>query len=98
MHIDEFLDNPSFSRSKFDGDIHYAKFVLNYFRMPAWMQCEFKPFMKDNLLFCIYQSKQYRCIGASRMGDVWLTSKFENENGYEHRVDFNDCSEWSKQP
>ena len=39
-----------------------------------------------------------RCTGASRLGDVWLTSDFNQEMGYEKRVDVEECSNWSANP
>ena len=95
MHVDDFLDTPSIDEKE---PIHYAKWVLDYFRMPAWKKIEFRPFMKDNKLFCTYKGTRYRCIGASRMGDVWLTGNFDAENGYEHRVELDYCTLWSAEP
>jgi hypothetical protein len=88
MHIDEFIDDYSTDP--------YATWVLNHFRLPAILKSKFDEFMKGHKLFCVYEGKKYRCIGASRLGDVWLTSKFDRESGYEHRVDVEMCSEWSK--
>jgi hypothetical protein len=48
-------------------------------------------------LYCDYEGARYRCIGASRLGDVWLTSDFSNENGYEKRIWVDGCSNWSIQ-
>jgi hypothetical protein len=28
------------------------------------------------------------------MGDVWLTKHFERENGYDLRIDIDDCADW----
>ena len=50
-------------------------------------------------LFCTYtDGKRYRCIGCSRMGDVWLTKHSERENGYDLRIDIDDCTEWEVTP
>jgi len=38
------------------------------------------------------------CIGCSRMGDVWLTKHFERENGYDLRIDIDDCTDWEVTP
>lgn len=51
--------------------------------------------MEDYKLFCMYKGERYRCTGASRMGDVWLHSDFSQDTGYEHRVDVEECSDWS---
>lgn len=46
-------------------------------------------------LTCDYKGKRYRCIGASRLGDVWLTDRMDTLYGYQHRVDVSDCSNWA---
>ena len=93
MHVDEWLDTPSDNRGE-----NYAKFVLNYKRMPAWQQTAFAEWMKPFMLFCEYEGQTYRVTGASRMGDVWLTSNYYQESGYEKRVDIDKCSKWGKTP
>jgi len=90
MHVDEFIDD-----HKQDA---YARWVLLHFRHPAEMQLAFGPFMKERKLFCTFESKRYRVTGASRFGDVWLTSDFELEWGYEHRVAILECLEWGDSP
>jgi len=72
----------------------YASWVLMHFRLPALQQSKWKQYYGKYKLFCTYDSKRYRCTGASRLGDVWLTSDFNQEQGYELRVDINDCNEW----
>ena len=89
-HIDEWIDNP---RSKDEGE-RYAKFVLWYFRYPAWAKMAFWEFMRDHKLFCTYEGNRYRVTGASRMGDIWLTSDFSQDHGYELRVDVSKCYDW----
>ena len=90
-HIDDWLDRPTGNRG-----INYAQFVLNYKRMPAWQQTAFAEWMKQFMLFCEYQGKTYRVTGASRMGDVWLTSDYHQESGYELRVNIDECSKWGR--
>ena len=93
-HVDEWLDTPSW---KDEGE-NYAKFVLDYKRMPAWKHGAYAKYMEPFKLFCTYQGTRYRCTGASRMGDVWLASDFNRESGYDHRVDVEHCSQWSAKP
>jgi hypothetical protein len=92
-HVDEWLDTPTILDN--EGEC-YAKFVLDYKRMPAYKQTMYEPYMKQFKLFCMYKDVKYRVTGASRLGDVWLTTNFEQEHGYEKRIDVADCSEWSK--
>jgi hypothetical protein len=94
LHIDDWIDNPM---CKDDGE-KYAKFVVFYFRYPAWAVQAFKPWMQQFKLFCTYKGQRCRVIGASRLGDLWLTSDLEADSGYEHRVCVTDCSEWGDKP
>lgn len=89
MHVDDFIDT-NFQSS------NYARWVLSYFRLSAALQLDFKPFMKEHLLFCTYKGVRYRCTGASRLGDIWLTKDFEQEFGYDLRVDVSECKHWNK--
>lgn len=90
-HVDEFIDD---SYHDMDGKNTYARWVLNYFRLPATLKNDFRQFMKDHKLFCTWKGKRYRCTGASRLGDVWLAENFEREHGYDHRVDVAECTDW----
>lgn len=97
MHIDEWLDSPTLNNR---GE-NYAKFVINYMRMPAWCQFAFKEWTEQFKLFCRYQGKIYRVTGASRLGDLWLKELPKNhkdddleQTGYNLRVDVAECSDW----
>jgi len=92
MHIDDWLDTPA----KDEGE-KWAKEFLEHCRRQA--SDKDHAWIAANPLFCTYKDgKRYRCIGCSRMGDVWLTKHFERVNGYDIRPDVDDCSEWSKTP
>lgn len=90
MHINDWIEIPGSNESE-----NYAKFVFDYFIKPAWMQYAFHTWMKRYVLFCTYEGVRYRVTGASGMGDIWLTTNFEQDFGYEERVDVEECSEWS---
>jgi hypothetical protein len=90
MHIDEWLEIPSRN-----GNEAYAKFVLTYFRYPAWMNHACYPWMKQFKLFCTYKGERYRVTGASRLGDIWLTNDPNREVGYHLRIFVEDCSNWT---
>ncbi len=98
VHVDDFIDGH-------DGD-PYARFVLNYFRLNAICNLDFRPFMEKHRLFCTYKDTggdgaaagRYRVTGASRLGDIWLARDFVQETGYDYRVNVADCHEWSCQP
>lgn len=88
-HVDEFIDD-CFSEDK------YARFVLNYFRLPAVLKLDFAEFMEQFVLFCTYKGERFRCTGASRLGGIWLHSDFDVNIGYEKRVNIDDVTDWSK--
>ena len=67
-------------------------------RLPAILQIDFAEWIGQFKLFCSWKGKRYRVTGASRLGDIWLTSDFCKETGYEHRVDLTECSDWSDKP
>ena len=87
MHVDEFIQD--YQKDK------YARWFFVLHRFPAFMQADFSEWIKPYKLFCTYKGKKYRCTGASRLGDVWLTPDFNREVGYELRVEVEECSEWS---
>lgn len=88
-HIDRFV---SFNM---DEKLAYAQFMFMYFRLPAGMNYMLKSFFEDRRLYCNYEGKRYRCTGASRFGDVWLSENYARDTGYDLRVDFRKCSDWS---
>ena len=97
MHVDEFIEN-SFADMRNGRKNAYARFVLNYFRLPATLIDDFHPFMRQHKLFCTYEGRRYRCTGASRLGDVWLAKDASQERGYSERVDVEKCTDWSDAP
>lgn len=90
MHVDDWLDEQN-------GTAH-ARFMLEYFRLPAMTQYEQADKMKGHRLFCDYEGKRMRVTGASRFGDIWLTSNFNQKTGYQKRIDILDCSKWGDKP
>lgn len=90
-HVDDWLDEPAADEAE-----RLAKVFLEHCRRPA-IDKDYQ-WISDNPLFCTYRGKRYRCLGASRLGDVWLTEHFERVNGYDLRIDVAECSDWSKTP
>lgn len=92
-HVDDWLDAPA----KDEGE-KWAKEFLEHCRRPA-VEKDYA-WIAANPLFCTYKGdgERWRVLGASRMGDVWLTKHFDRVNGYDIRADVDDCSEWSKTP
>ncbi len=99
MHVDDFIDMGILSeRGREDRNTAYARWVLAQFRFPATLRMSVDEFVLQHKLFCEFEGKQYRVTGASRMGDIWLTSKFNQDTGYEKRVSVSDCGHWSSYP
>ena len=91
MHIDDWLDTPAVNETE-----KTAKVFLEHCRRPA-IDKDYE-WIESNPLFCLYQGACWRVVGASRLGDVWLTKQFERANGYDLRVDVSHCSTWAKTP
>lgn len=83
-HVDDFLDDPT--------PDPYAASWLEAFRRPAWDKIKEPDTRK---LFATWQGKRWRVTGCSRLGDVWLHEVDYEGCSYEHRVNVDDCSEWS---
>ena len=88
MHIDYFIED--YTQDK------YVRWFFMLHRLPAMLQADFTEWISPYKLFCDYKSKKYRCTGASRLGDIWLTEDFNRDTGYDIRVNVEECSNWSK--
>lgn len=91
-HVDTFIDT-TFPGDETDTGRLYAATVLNTMRFGAMLQQVCKTF-NPTRLFCTYEGKRYKVVGASRLGDVWLTDDFTSTQ-YTKRVDIGKCSSWS---
>lgn len=92
-HIDDWLDERHAKAPTDEGE-RFALEWLEHFRRPAFEHDQ--AWLAKNALFCTYKGARYRCIGASRLGDVWLTSRLDRTHGYDLRIDVADCSLWSR--
>jgi len=97
-HVDEWVADMGFEDKPEDGEIMYARWLMMHWRLPAYMKSNFDKFISNYTLFCTYEGARFRCIGGSRMGDVWLTTNFNATHGYEKRVDVAKCSAWASKP
>lgn len=87
VHVDDFIESFSDNISKGESEIeNYAKFFFMLHRLPAYMKNQWSDIISKYKLYCLYEGKRYRVTGASRMGDIWLTSDMKQEYGYELRV------------
>lgn len=88
LHVYDWLDQPAA-----DENERLAKEWLEQFvKQPLEKDHDW---MDSRALYCKYRGEIYRCVGASRMGDVWLTSKLLPD-GYEKRVCVDELSEWMR--
>jgi len=94
-HVDDWIDDPTLPSEENYKNICYAKFVLNWMRMPAHIMSSVEPWMKQHKLYCKYKNKTYKVTGASRLGDILLASNLGRTNGYDIRVSVLDCSGWT---
>lgn len=95
-HIDEWIDSAGFPTDETEVEA-YAKFFFLLKRLPVIMQMAFSEQIKPYELYCDYQGQTWRVTGASRMGDIWLTSDMQKDTGYDARVDLALCSNWRKE-
>lgn len=89
-HIDDWLDEPTT-----DPTLTLVKEWLEHFRRPAIEKDH--QWLNARVITCVYDGKHMRCIGASRLGDVWLTYDLSRINGYDKRISVEDCTEWQVQ-
>lgn len=88
-HVDDYLDGP-------DPD-PVAKEFLEHARRPSVDKDH--RWLHENAPFVLWREQEYRCVGASRMGDVWLKEAADFGEGgyhYDYRVDIAELSGWRK--
>ena len=74
------------------------KFLL-YHRIPAtWRFCRWKDSWGTPSLFAMYKGEPVRVQMASRFGDVGITTKMNQKNGYELRVNVEDLTDFLEGP
>lgn len=98
-HVDHFIDfgTGPIGENKNDGEL-YARYMLMHFRLPAILQMAFAPFIDGKRLFCTHNLRRMRVTGASTLGDVWLVLDFKQSDGYDARVNVEECSAWGAEP
>ena len=82
----------------YESDLDYHKTLIKVkhwfreFRRPAVMLD--REYLESKRLSCDFEGERWYCIGASRMGDVWLTKDADRTHGYDRRVMRTDCTNW----
>lgn len=88
IHVDDYLDsaNPN----------PIAKEFLEHARRSAMAKDH--RWLTANRPYVTWRGTVYRCVGASRLGDVWLKSMDgANPNAfYDQRVDIAELSNWKR--
>lgn len=90
-HCDDFIDDESQPAC--------LRAYLAFNRAPAVKQFAMvaaKDPAADPALFATFQGKRVRVVMASRMGDVGVTSRLEDERGYTQRVMVEELSDLSE--
>lgn len=90
MHIDDWIDDP-------ESDPYAALFFDIHRRNSTW-KLKFKKGIDKLKLFCDFDGERWKVTGCSRLGDVWITKDFNRTDGYDKRVDVEDCSNWGITP
>lgn len=89
LHVYDWLDQPAANENE-----RLAKEWLEQFVKPT--HAKDHDWLDARALVCKYRGEIYRCVGASRMGDVWLTSKLTSPDGYEKRASVEELSDWMR--
>jgi len=74
----------------------YARWVIHHFRLKPIVRAAFTEIMSDKLLFCEYNGKKYKVIGAGWNGKIWLAKGCSRQQGYDESVYINECINWSE--
>jgi hypothetical protein len=85
-HVDDYLAAPGSDPIAKEFLEHIRRPVMR--RDPAWVAA--------NTPWVRWQGKRYRCVGASRLGDVWLKGDGPANAYYDHRVDIAELSGWER--
>jgi hypothetical protein len=88
LHVDDYISSPSADP--------VAKEFLQHARLPSIKQ-DYK-WLRANSPLVTWQGAQYRCVGASRLGDVWLKSLNgpDPDSYYDYRVSISELSGWTR--
>lgn len=76
----------------------YARMMFALFTESAGFRMDCKEEFAHMKLFTEYEGKCYRVTGASRLGDVFLHSNHEIDEGYVTRVSYVDLKRFEKSP
>jgi hypothetical protein len=84
MHVDDFIDLPTTPA--------FVREFLDHARRPAMEKDH--AWLVRNRPRVVWRYRIYTCVGASRMGDVWLKGDGPPNAFYDHRVDAAELMNW----
>ena len=92
LHVYEWLDMPSENEGE-----RLAKEWLDRFTRPAYDKYMdgTDEWLSKRRLTVEWNGVRYQCVGASRMGDVWLKAE-GSQSFYDHRVNVEELSNWER--
>lgn len=89
MHVDDYMDTPNADLIAFQ--------YLSHARRPAIDQN--RAWLESNAPWVTWKGQRYQCVGASRMGDIWLRDTLNRAKDstahYDLRVDVAELSDWT---
>ena len=88
-HIYDWLEDNQYNKK-----VNKLWAYLDFRTRPVYYQMEHPMEEPSYKVICTYQGKEYRITGASRLGDIWLNTDFNQKRGYDLRVSIDDCSNY----
>ena len=88
-HVDDYVNEPDADSIAKEFLEHARRYVTN--QNKAWLAA--------NRPWVMWRGRRYRCVGASRLGDVWLKTEPNVMNPgafYDYRVDVAELSGWER--
>jgi hypothetical protein len=95
MHVHDWIDERTCGKCP-DEEKYAVAFLHIKATTSAVNTWVIEPIMKQHKLFCTYKGSKYRVTGCSSMGDIWLVKNYNKDNGYDLRVDIEECTDWSE--
>lgn len=86
LHVDDYLDSEQADP--------IAKEFLEHARRPAVEKDH--AWLKANSPTVTWRGGRFICVGASRLGDVWLREFNLTGAFYDHRVDVAELTDWAR--
>ena len=98
LHVDEFLETTYELVGR--DDLIYPHYLLGIMRLGHYQMSLYRKVIGDKQLFVTFEGKRWQVVGASRLGDIWLTKSTKLDAQYTRRVwlRLDDMTDWSDKP